>query len=53
MLDLPTPQRIHGVVSSVEYVHQVLIGVENHAREASELGEALREFGTNRLALPQ
>jgi hypothetical protein len=51
VLDLPATQRIHGVVTSVEYVRRVLARAKIDSPAAAELDDALHTFGTERLAL--
>jgi tetratricopeptide (TPR) repeat protein len=50
VLDLPSAQRIHGIVTSVEHFHRVLSGIES-GRSGRELAEQLHAFSTERLAL--
>jgi hypothetical protein len=53
VLELPAGRRIHGIVSSVAYVHRVLVSIRSDARQAAQLGEEMHEFSTQRLALPR
>lgn len=51
VLALPTARRIHGIVTSVDYVLQVLAGAGRKAQVAVELETALQGFCAERLAL--
>lgn len=52
VLALPPSKRIQGVVSSATFVYESLGHVEGKSPVATELTEALHEFGSTRLALP-
>jgi len=52
VLTLPVSKRIHGVVSSADFVHQTLNRIDDGSLASSELTDALHEFGSARLALP-
>ncbi|WP_156994220.1 XRE family transcriptional regulator [Pseudonocardia acaciae] len=51
VLSLPTARRIHGVVTSVDYVRQVLARAGRKANVALELEAALLGFSSERLAV--
>lgn len=53
VLALPSEQRQHGVVRSVERVSHALRALDSSAREARELGDAIEVFASERLALPR
>ncbi|UUV33568.1 helix-turn-helix transcriptional regulator [Amycolatopsis roodepoortensis] len=53
VLELPIGQRTHGVVTAVGYVQRRLATVEAEGRTLNELGDSMRAFSSQRLALPQ
>lgn len=53
VLQLPPARRIHGIVSSVNFVKQSLGTLDHDTHLVAELSDATQEFGTNRLALPK
>ncbi|MEV6907606.1 hypothetical protein [Amycolatopsis sp. NPDC051071] len=53
VLELPASQRTHGIVTAVEDVQGVLSRVAIEARPISELGDSMRVFSSERLALPK
>lgn len=55
VLALPPPQRIRGVIVSVENVRATLRNIDSTSRGqvATELDEQIEAFGVNRLSLPQ
>jgi tetratricopeptide (TPR) repeat protein len=52
VLRLPTPQRIHGIVTSVDYVRRVLQGARETSPVVIDLEGAIENFTAERLALP-
>jgi hypothetical protein len=54
VLDLPEGRRIHGIVTSVEYLHDLLLAASHgDVPQAVQLSEAMREFSEQRLVIPQ
>ncbi|MFF0147825.1 hypothetical protein [Amycolatopsis sulphurea] len=53
VLDLPTAQRTHGVVVAVHHVQRHLGQVAAQSRAVNELGDSMKTFASQRLALPQ
>lgn len=53
VLELPIGQRTHGVVTAVGNVQRCLVTVEAEGRTLNELGDSMRAFTSQRLALPQ
>jgi hypothetical protein len=53
VLELPPVRRIHGIVASVEYVRHALTRTGSALPVASELGDALCGFGSDRLVPPR
>lgn len=53
VLALPVAQRTHGVVTAVEHVESRLASVAAEGRAIDELGDSMRSFASQRLALPQ
>ncbi|MBE1574514.1 helix-turn-helix domain-containing protein [Amycolatopsis roodepoortensis] len=53
VLELPTGQRTHGVVTAVGHVQRSLAAIEAEGRALNELGDSMRAFTSQRLALPQ
>lgn len=53
VLELSTDLRIHGVMTSVDRVHQALNALDAPSRGAVELSTAIEGFSSNRLALPR
>jgi tetratricopeptide (TPR) repeat protein len=53
VLELSPPQRIHGIVTSVEHVRTALRGVKDPGREATELAGAIEAFTSECLASPR
>lgn len=51
VLELPPPQRIHGIVTSVEHVRTALGAMTDPGRDAIELAGAIEGFTSERLAL--
>ncbi len=53
VLVLPIAQRTHGVVTAVEHVENRLAALDADGRAVDELGDSMRSFASQRLALPQ
>ena len=53
VLALPVAQRTHGVVTAVEHVENRLAGRGADGRAVDELGDSMRSFASQRLALTQ
>jgi hypothetical protein len=53
VFELPPPQRIHGIVTSVEHVRTALRGVKDPGREVTELAGAIEAFTSECLASPR
>ncbi len=52
VLQLPVPQRIHGIVTSVEHVRTALRSVDNPGRAVTELAGAIEGWTAQRLTPP-
>jgi hypothetical protein len=52
VLQLPSAQRIHGIVTSVDHVRRTLQGIEQASPVVVDLRGAIENFTTERLALP-
>jgi hypothetical protein len=53
VLGLPPAQRIHGIVTSAEYVQRALLQVETPSPAVTDLRGALEDFTATRLSLPR
>ncbi|MBV9012698.1 MAG: hypothetical protein JO272_11735 [Pseudonocardiales bacterium] len=53
VFELPPPQRINGIVTSVEHVRTALRGVKDPGREVTELASAIEAFTSECLASPR
>ncbi|WP_410597226.1 hypothetical protein [Amycolatopsis sp. lyj-23] len=53
VLELPPPQRTHGIIAAVEYVEEVLDNVSVDTKSIRELGDSMRAFSSQPLALPK